>query len=168
MLMVRYLVTVLFLGISLSIYSQDVEVIDIDGLRDILNRKSDTVYVLNFWATWCKPCTEEMPDLLKISKEYEPDNLKLILISLDLPSVIDTRLADFIKDNGISSRVFLLDDPDANKWIPLVDDSWSGSIPATLIYFPSAGYRDFHEGKVSYGDLKARVSPLIKKTDNNQ
>jgi len=160
--MARHLLTILLILPSLSIFSQDIEVIGIDRLKKELNQQSDTVYVFNFWATWCKPCTEEMPDLLKVEKEYANQKMKLILISLDMPSQKDTRLVKFINENNIISEVLLLDDPDFNKWIPIVDDSWTGSIPATLIYAPGKDYRKFHEGVISYPELKSQVQSLIQ------
>ena len=161
-MMARHLLTILLILPSLSIFSQDIEVIGIDRLKKELNQQSDTVYVFNFWATWCKPCTEEMPDLLKVEKEYANQKMKLILISLDMPSQKDTRLVKFINENNIISEVLLLDDPDFNKWIPIVDDSWTGSIPATLIYAPGKDYRKFHEGVISYPELKSQVQSLIQ------
>lgn len=160
--MARYLSALLFITLSLSLSSQDIEIIDIDGLKQELNKKSDTVYVYNFWATWCKPCTEEMPDLLKVEKEFAGEKMKLILVSLDMLSQKDTRLAAFIRDYKISSEVLLLDEPDANKWIPMVDESWTGSIPATLIHAPGKNYRKFHEGIISYTELKSHLLPLFK------
>jgi thiol-disulfide isomerase/thioredoxin len=161
-MMARYLFTVLLILPALTLFSQDIEVIGIDRLKKELSQQSDTVYVFNFWATWCKPCTEEMPDLLKVEKEYTNHKMKLILISLDMPSQKDTRLVKFINEYKISSEVLLLDDPDFNKWIPIVDDSWTGSIPATLIYAPGKDYRKFHEGVISYPELKSQVQSLIQ------
>ncbi len=161
-MMARHLLTILLILPSLTIFSQDIEVIDLDRLKEELNKQSDTVYVYNFWATWCKPCTEEMPDLLRVEEEFTNHKMKLILVSLDMPSQKDTRLAQFIREYKISSEVLLLDEPDFNKWIPMVDDAWTGSIPATLIYAPRKDYRKFHEGVISYTELKSDVRSLIQ------
>ncbi len=161
-MMTKFLLTVLFLIPALSLFSQDIEVIGIDRLKHELNKESDTVYIYNFWATWCKPCAEEMPDLLKLEKEYTNKNMKLVLFSLDTPSQKDTRLADFVREYNINSEVLLLDEPDADKWIPMVDKGWTGSIPATLIYAPVMDYRMFHEGKISYDELKSQIGLLLK------
>lgn len=162
MVIMKYILPVLYLFIALPMFSQQIEVIGVNGLKDELNRQTDSVYIVNFWATWCKPCTEEMPDLLRLEKEFSSENVMLTLISLDLPSTIDTRLAEFIDNYDISARVLLLDDPDANKWIPMVDESWSGSIPATLVYAPGKSYRNFHEGIITYAGLKQEIQHLIK------
>ncbi len=161
-MMLKYILPVLLFITVLPLSSQDIRQIDIKGLQDEIGRKSDSVYVVNFWATWCKPCTEEMPGLLKVEEEFRDDGMELILISLDLPSMKDTRLAKFISDHKIRSRVLLLDEPDGNKWIPMVDGSWSGSIPATLIYAPGKNYRTFHEGVLSYTELKTQIQSLTE------
>jgi len=120
-----------------------------------LHLSNDTTYLVNFWASWCTPCVDELPAFEKISKEYGHDKVKVLLISLDFPKQIDSRLIPFIKKNGIQSEVLVLNDPDANNWINKVDAEWSGSIPATLIY--NSNTRIFREGVYTYEDLKTIV-----------
>ena len=66
--------------------SQIAEVIKLDNLKQMLSAESDTIYVINFWATWCKPCVKEMPYFEKLGANFADKKLKVILISLDLPS----------------------------------------------------------------------------------
>ena len=87
---------------------------------------------------------EELPALERIGKDYDGTGLKVLLVSLDFPSQIESRLMPFIEKNNIHSEVLVLNDPDANKWIDRVDPGWSGSLPATLIY--NRDTRIFHEG----------------------
>jgi thiol-disulfide isomerase/thioredoxin len=143
-----------------DIQSQEIEVVNFDQLAPRLSTKSDTVYVVNFWATWCKPCTEEMPELIQFAGEMKNRKYKMLLVSLDMPSQVVSRVVPFIEKMKIESEVILLDDPDSNRWINSVDPGWSGGIPATLIF--SKGYRKFIEGKVTYSDLKGIVTPIIK------
>jgi len=140
--------------------SQEIETIDRDGLKAYLNQNDDTTYVLNFWATWCKPCVEEMPDFLKLNREMQNKPFKMVLISLDFPSQVKSRLIPYIKENNIEAHVVLLDDPNSNAWIPMVNENWSGAIPGTLIYNHSN--REFFEKKLHYTELKEIVENYLK------
>src|SRR6476646_3678498 len=57
-------------------------------ITDVVNyysKKSDTVYVVSFWATFCRPCVGEIPFIQDITKKYSNKKVKLLLVSLDLP-----------------------------------------------------------------------------------
>lgn len=157
-----FLLTFVVLGLIFSqANAQKIETIDRNGLKTYLNQADDTTYVLNFWATWCKPCVEEMPDFLKLNREMQNEPFKMILISLDFPSQVESRLIPYIKENNIDAEVVLLDDPKSNIWIPLVNENWSGAIPGTLIY--SKNNREFFEKKLHYKELKTIVKQHLKK-----
>ncbi len=135
-------------------------VLSFDELEPHLHYSNDTTYLVNFWASWCTPCVEELPAFERIGMEYENEKLKVLLVSLDFPKQVESRLLPFIEKHGIVSEVVVLNDPDANKWIDRVDPEWSGSIPATLIY--NGNTRLFHEGIYSYDELKTIVEQKIK------
>lgn len=110
-----------------------IEVYDYENLKkEFFNRHDDTLRIINFWATWCKPCVEELPFLEHITESYP--KVKVTLVSLDFPKHIDTKLVNYLIANKIKSKVVVLDDDDANTWINDVDKQWSGAIPATIIY----------------------------------
>ena len=125
-----------------------------------LHLQNDTTYLVNFWASWCHPCVEELPAFERVGEEYKDKKVKVLLVSLDFPGQIETRLVPFLEKNDIRSEVLVLNDPNANKWIDSVDPSWSGSIPATLIYQGSD--RSFHEGAYDYEELRRIVEQKIK------
>ncbi|HOI32742.1 MAG: TlpA family protein disulfide reductase [Bacteroidales bacterium] len=134
-------------------------IMDFETFQQYLKHENDTVYVINFWATWCAPCVKELPDFEKLNQKYGDKNFKMLLVSLDFRKMYDTRLIPFIEENKLSAEVILLHDPDANAWIDKVDPSWSGAIPATLIYKNS--FRLFHEGGYTFDELNTIVEPLI-------
>jgi thiol-disulfide isomerase/thioredoxin len=89
---------------------------------------------VNFWATWCKPCIEELPYLEQLHQDKFDDPVNVILVSLDFINQLEEKLIPFIQEFKLRSTVVVLDDPDANSWIDKVDPTWSGAIPATFIY----------------------------------
>jgi thiol-disulfide isomerase/thioredoxin len=129
-----------------------VPVIDFEGFRPALTKQNDTTYVINFWATWCAPCIKEIPYFEKLNADYANEKLSVILVNLDFPNHYDSRLIPFINDNNIKSKVIMLDDPNSNYWINEVDPTWTGAIPATLIY--NRNKREFYEKEFSYEELK--------------
>ncbi|AOW21740.1 TlpA disulfide reductase family protein [Urechidicola croceus] len=137
-----------------------IETHNFESLKSLLNKKDDKTYVINFWATWCKPCVEELPVFEKLYSEYKDKNVDVILVSLDFPNQIDNRLIPFIKEHDLQPRVVLMADPDQNTWIPKVSEKWSGAIPATLIY--NKDTREFYEQSFSYELLNNEVSKFLK------
>ena len=130
-----------------------------DEFSPYLHFQSDTLYVINFWATWCAPCVEEIPAFEKIQNEYNKDKIRIILVSLDFPTQIETRLIPFLKDHSISSEVIVLDDPDSNRWIDQVSPEWTGSVPATLVY--KGTDREFYERSFTYNELRSIINSKI-------
>ncbi|RRJ92786.1 TlpA family protein disulfide reductase [Paenimyroides tangerinum] len=98
-------------------------------------KDNDTLYVVNFWATWCAPCVEEMPHFTKANETFKDKKFKMILISLDRSKDFETKMKPFIKDNNIVADTYLLDDNTRmNTWIPLINKQWDGQIPVTAFY----------------------------------
>lgn len=132
---------------------------DFEGLKEIFHYEDDTLRVINFWATWCVPCVKELPDFEKVSKEHLGEAIQFIYVSLDMDTHLEKRVIPFLNARDLPGKHYLLDDPDANAWIPDVSDKWTGAIPATLIYKNKERY--FHEGMMDYEMLKARVLAMM-------
>jgi thiol-disulfide isomerase/thioredoxin len=116
-----------------------------------LHQVNDTIYVVNFWASWCVPCREELPAFEKITEKYANKKVKVLLVSLDFPNELESRLIPFLHKNRIKSEVILLDDPNQNQWIDKVDPKWSGAIPFTQIY--GKGFRESYERSFRFNEL---------------
>ncbi len=134
-------------------------VYDFNGFEPLLNKNDANTYIINFWATWCKPCIEEMPYFEQVNQEYKDKNVKVILVSLDMPNMWKTRLEPFVEKKGLQSEVVILDDPKQNDWIPKVAEEWGGGIPATLIY--NGNKRSFYERGFTYEELTEELKQFI-------
>jgi len=132
-----------------------ISVLNFDELEPSLHRENDTTYIINFWATWCKPCVHELPDFEQLAADYKNEKVKFLLVSLDFPQHVETQVIPFIKEHKLKSEVVLLFDTNANVWINKVSGEWSGSIPATLVY--NKNFRKFREGAYSYDELKSII-----------
>ena len=145
--------------ISDIVPSQDLKIVDFEGLKPYLNQTGDKTYIINFWATWCAPCIKELPYFEEITKEYKGEAVEVILVSLDFPRQYDSKLKPFIQDKNLQSEVIALNDTDMNTWIPQVDENWSGAIPATLIY--NKHQRQFFEKSFSKQELQTLLKQFI-------
>jgi len=142
----------------LQTYKKDqvsVKSYNFSGLENLLKKQNDTTYVVNFWATWCVPCVEELPNFEKLNADYKDKKVKVILVSIDFPKMVESNLLPFIKKHELKSEVVHLNDPDANSWINKVDSTWSGAIPATVIY--KKDKRNFYEKSFTFEELKSEV-----------
>jgi thiol-disulfide isomerase/thioredoxin len=139
--------------------NEKIEVVNFEQLEAILNQKDDKVRIVNFWATWCKPCIEEMPFFEQLNDSLGGKELEVLLVSLDFPDKLESQLMPFVAEHRLESEVLLLDDPHENEWIPKVDSSWSGAIPATLIL--QGPRRKFFEKSFTRASLFKEVSKFI-------
>ena len=146
--------------LSENIYSQEIRTVDKAGLNEILSRKTDTVYVVNFWATWCSPCVKELPYFEELHKSAAGRKLQVILVNLDFPNKLESRVYPFVKENTISAPILNMTDMDYNSWIPDVDEDWSGAIPATLMF--TGEKRNFISGEISRNELFDAVEEYLK------
>ena len=117
--------------------------------------------ILNFWATFCKPCIAELPHFQELANQYKAEGVKLILVSLDLKEAYPQKVALFTKKLKISAPVVFLDESNADEFCPVVDSSWSGSIPATLFINSKTGYRKFYEEEVSKEKLEGEIKAML-------
>jgi len=136
-----------------------IDVVSFKELQPLLEQENDTVYVINFWATWCGPCIKEIPYFEQLGEVYRDKKLKIKMISLDIPNQIESKLIPFVEKNKLKNEVILLDDPDFNSWIPMIDKKWTGAIPATLVY--SKDYRAFYPKELTFNELEEIVEPLL-------
>ncbi len=164
----RLSVILCFLGtISLAQGQQVREISKFEELKPLLeNAQNDTLLVFNFWATWCRPCVREMPYFIQLDSAYKDKKVKVILISLDMPELIDKKVKPFVEKRGISQEVIVLTDPRQNDWIPQVSEAWTGAIPATLVVEAQSGVRAFKEQSFTYEELSRWIEELLAERDS--
>lgn len=146
-----FLMAIFFLS-STGIQAQSFEQIKFSELEEILDEEDGPI-VLNFWATWCRPCIAELPYFEALNQNLGEEQVKVMLVSLDFPEVIETKLKPFLKRKNLKSEVYLLDETDFDPIIRQMDEGWSGAIPATLFINKRKNIRKFHEGELTSDEL---------------
>ena len=149
--------------IPFSVFSQtkEVKVVKFKELEQIMNSEKENLLVVNFWATWCKPCVKELPSFEEAHKNFKDKKVRLLLVSLDYPNELKKTLIPFLAKHNITAEVVLLDAPNPNKWLDKISPDWSGTIPATLIIKPN-GDRKFFEKEFSYEELSTTINEQLK------
>ena len=130
-----------------------------EQLKPLLHKKDDKTYVVNFWATWCAPCVKELPAFEELNKNYKDKNVEIVLVSLDFPKQVESRLLPFIKKKNIQSKVLHFDDANEQFWIKDIAEEWTGALPATIIY--NAKNRKFYEQSFDYKTLENELQTFI-------
>ena len=155
-----YMIIVLFCILNFSqISGQAIAEIDTEGIAKITRKSNDTTYVVNFWATWCSPCVKEIGYFEELYRKYAASTVSVILVSLDFPNQVERRLLPFIREKEISAPVLLMTDLNYNDWIDQVDPTWSGAVPATLIYNKES--RIFLEKELTRDELFKHVNQIL-------
>ena len=153
----RLLIIMIFLLAS-KLKAQDV--VDFEGLQKRIEKQNDTLYVVNFWATWCKPCVAELPFFERASELNNDKAIKILMVSLDFKSDLE-RLSAFIQKKQIRNEVVLLSAGNPNSWIDFIDPSWSGAIPATVFYKNKIKLA-FYEGDYNQESLNQSINKYLK------
>jgi thiol-disulfide isomerase/thioredoxin len=138
---------------------QRVTQIDDAKLKQLLNPSGKPLLV-NFWATWCGPCREEFPDLVKIDNEYR-GRIDFITITLDFPEEIDAAVPNFLNEMKAEMPTYLLVSADENAVISSIAKDWNGALPSTILYNIKGEIAYLRQGKVNPEALKGEIDKTL-------
>jgi len=117
----------------------------------------DGPLIINFWATWCQPCVEEIPYFIE---EAKANNITIWLVSLDL-SDDKGKINQFAMQRGINAPLFWLNETNADYFCPKIDPAWSGALPASVFINKGKGIQLFAEGQLSREELKEKIRAIL-------
>jgi thiol-disulfide isomerase/thioredoxin len=139
-----------------------VQMVDRAGLKKAIMAHKGKVVLVNLWATWCPPCVEEFPELVRLDENFRSKGLVVIGVSLDEPRDGDKVVA-FVSKQKAAFPVYLRKGGDADSFFDRVDKSWTGEVPATFV-FDRSGKRVGKPliGGRPYTEFVAAVEPLLK------
>ena len=159
--MKKGIIAIIVLLITITGMGQEVKKIKITELEKII-AEAKTPLIVNFWATFCIPCIEEIPYFQEEVKNHAADNVQLILVSLDLADDY-AKIAPLAKRMKFTAQIIWLQETNADYFCPKVDPKWSGAIPSSLFINNATGYRKFYEEQLSHEKLKIAMDSLISK-----
>ena len=155
---------VFIVGLSQSASAQEIVKWKLDDLKAAI-KDSDKPTVINFWATFCLPCIEEIRYFQQIVKKYDSAGVQLVLVSLDLKASYPKKISGFAKRMKFTAPITFLAETNADLFCPVVDESWSGAIPASLFINNNTGYRKFFEAELGREKFEKEIQTMLRKAD---
>lgn len=157
----RFLFLFVFIScVCVNVKSQEVSIVSFKTIKKKYTNHSDTTYIVNFFASWCKPCIEEIPVFTECINEHQTEKIKMIWVSLDSKRAYEKSLIPILRKHKILTA-FILDEPNT-KWINKLDKTWTGAIPATYIINTKNGYKIFLQETVSKENLNSILNSIKK------
>ncbi len=138
-----------------------VRAINAAEMQGLLKRDDGRPLLVNYWATWCGPCRDEFPELVKIDKDYRARGLDFIAITLDDLADIKTAVPKFLRLMKAQMPVYLLNVADPEPAINLVDREWGGALPATFLYNNRGEVVYKHFGRIKAYELRVAIEKLV-------
>jgi len=129
------------------------------ALKDLLKPNGKPL-LINFWATWCDPCREEFPDLVKIGADYK-DKINLMTISLDDLAEIDNDVPKFLAQMKSAFPAYLLKVPDEGAAIATVSKDWQGGLPFTILFDADGKAVYEKQGKFNTAFLRNEIDKVL-------
>jgi thiol-disulfide isomerase/thioredoxin len=137
-----------------------VDPIDQAGLKKLVNERNGRILFLNIWATWCAPCVEEFPDLIRLAQSYPGSEVEVVGISADYPDEVESKILPFMSKQNVPFRIYVAKFDHQENFINSVNSSWSGALPATLVYDGQGKQRYFSVGAGTFEKFKKIVDSV--------
>jgi thiol-disulfide isomerase/thioredoxin len=129
------------------------------GFRELVQTSRGRPLVVNFWATWCEPCREELPALQQLH-EARGEQVQVVAVSVDSPDQAE-RVRRFLGERRLSFPQYIRSDADDETFIAAVDPEWSGAIPATFLYDGRGARARRLIGQQTLESLESALEPLL-------
>ena len=140
------------------------------GIQKEVHNSGAKVVLVNIWATWCAPCREEFPGLVRVAQKYRDKGLKVILVSADFDTETDA-VKRFLTEQRVDFPTYIKAEKD-QSFVNGLDKRWTGALPATFLYDGTGELQDFWEGKTSFNEFEQKVTSVlagkVKSTGENQ
>jgi thiol-disulfide isomerase/thioredoxin len=157
---------VALLAIGTTAHAQTVMPMDAAGLRKTVAANKGKVVVVNFWATWCGPCVQEFPDLVKLYNNNKAKGLELIAVSAD-DQADNAKVKTFLGKNGLSKGYLNKSAVDIGGYVkylePTLPADAAVAIPRTYVIDRNGKVVKSLIGGQSYSAFQSAVTPLLAK-----
>jgi thiol-disulfide isomerase/thioredoxin len=156
----RTFLAILFLLAAVACAQQKFTPVDESGYRAMLKSNAGNVVLVNFWATYCAPCREEMPQLAKLDQRLRAKRFHLVTVSADEPEQ-EQAAAQFLQKSGVSGALYVRRAKDDDKFVTAIDAKWSGALPASFLYDRRGKLVKSFTGETKMAVIEAAIQKLL-------
>lgn len=139
----------------------EVRAVNTAELGEIMEKTRGKVTVLNFWATWCVPCVQEMPDFVTLYNESDPEAVALVSLSIDDATEVTGAIPEFQRTHKMPFPIYVLNERDDEALEKALRGKFSGMIPATFVYDKTGALVKMVEGPATLSELREILKPLL-------
>lgn len=139
----------------------EVRAVNTAELDQIMEKTRGKVTVLNFWATWCLPCVQEMPDFVTLYNESDLESFALVSLSIDDVAEVSGAIPEFQRTHKMPFPIYVLNERNDEALLKAVRGKFNGMIPTTFIYDKSGALVKMVEGSVTLAELRELLKPLL-------
>ena len=132
---------------------------DAGGVLAAVRAARARAVLVNVWASWCAPCREEFPGILKVGRELKDRGLALVLVSGDFDDGREDALR-FLAEQRVDFTTYIKTGDD-EAFINGLAPEWSGALPATMVFDGSGRLRHLREGALTYEQFRDLVLDVI-------
>jgi len=142
----------------------DVSLLNAGNFKPLLEKHQGKILFINLWATWCVPCKEEFPDLVRLKEYYADSDVVIVGISVDFPDEVESKIKPFLYSQKVNFPNFVQDFKDPIELINLLNEKWRGAVPTTFIYDKEGNQQKYLLGKHSFEQFKSEIESIRKKS----
>lgn len=135
--------------------------LDAAGFRSLLLGNRGSIVLVNFWATWCVPCREEFPDLVRLQKELAPRGFRLLAVSTDFASQ-RAAVESFLNSMKPGFPNYWKKSGGEQAFIESVDPGWGGELPFSVLYGRDGARLKSLSGKHTYADYRREILSALE------
>lgn len=133
--------------------------VDAAGVLAAARAPGSTVTVVNLWATWCMPCREEFPELVRFARQYGSSGVRVLYVSTDFEDQLPA-VRKFLAAQGVDQPSYIKTGDDM-AFIDGIHPEWSGSLPATFVFDSTGRLRTFWEGAADFAKFETEVKKVL-------
>jgi thiol-disulfide isomerase/thioredoxin len=141
---------------------KDPELIDMQGYQKLLQQYKGKPLLVTFWATWCEPCRDEYPMLNELAKQYAPQGLKVVGVSLDQDGDLILMRRFLARYKPIFPN-YRKKKGQEDAFVQAVLPGWNGSIPASVFYAKDGQQVGHFVGAGDHDTYEAAIKTLLSK-----
>lgn len=139
-----------------------VQKIDHKKIIELVRQGRHKVTLVNIWATWCEPCRDEMPGLVRLRREYRDKDVDVILVSADDIEKADSTVPRMLHKLGVDFPTYIDNDSTDEAFITGMNPDWSGALPASFLYDRDGKFVEMMVGGKSYETFEKVIKKILK------